>query len=465
MRNRIILSPVLLILVTLAFTALLCPTLLAKESLQQRIDLLVQPYLESETVVGMTIGVLHQGQQEVFGYGRLSKNESRVPDGDTVYEIGSASKVFTGVLLADAVVRGYVKLDQRAGELLPSGVKMPIHGKRAITLQDLSTHVSGLPRLPDNIKMTNLDNPYADYSVEDMYAFLNSHKLSRAPGKKSEYSNFGQGLLGHLLAHERGVSYEELLRDQITKPLDLTSTTITLTDEQQSRLAPPHSGDGQPATNWDFPKLAGAGAIRSTTNDLLKFAAANLHLPEGEIGKAIELAWKIHQRPLAKGEVAMGLGWHIAHDGSTRWHNGQTGGYHSMLLINREIETSVVLLTNTGTGEVDLLAQDIMQMVAGANVQPRTFEKSIAVSPEVMQKYEGKYKLAPGFVFTVTVKDDKLLVGLTGQAMLQVYARSETEWFYKVVEASLTFNLDDSGKCDSLELFQNGIRQQANRIE
>ena len=111
----------------------------------------------------------------------------------------------------------------------------------------------------------------------------------------------------------------------------------------------------------------------------------------------------------------MGLGWHVAHDGSTRWHNGQTGGYHSMLLVNREIETSVVLLTDTATGKVDRLAKDIVRMIAGAKVEPRTFEKSIEVSPDVMQKNVGKCALAPEIVFTVTVKDDRLVVALTGQ--------------------------------------------------
>jgi len=136
-------------------------------------------------------------------------------------------------------------------------------------------------------------------------------------------------------------------------------------------------------------------------------------------------------------------------------------------LVNRKIKTSVVLLTNTATSEVDQLAQDILRMIGGAKVEPRTFEKEkqIDVSPEVMQRYVGKYELAPNFIFTVTVKDGKLMVGLTGQPMLEVYARSDTEWFYKVVKATITFAVDDNGKCGSLELFQHGVRQQAKRIE
>jgi CubicO group peptidase (beta-lactamase class C family) len=135
------------------------------ESLRLRTDLLVQPSLDNSIVVGMTIGILRERKQEVFGYGRMGRDDSRVSDGDTIYELGSASKVFKGILLADAVVRSQVKLDQPAHELLPNGVKMPANRNRAITLQDLSTHVSGLPKISDNLKMKDPDNPYADYRL------------------------------------------------------------------------------------------------------------------------------------------------------------------------------------------------------------------------------------------------------------------------------------------------------------
>ena len=265
-------------------------------------DRLVQPYLDNDIIVGMTIGVLRDGKQEVFGYGRMSRDDRRVPDGDTIYELGSATKVLTGILLADAVVRGQVKLDQPAGELLPAGVKMPANGDRAITLQDLSTHVSGLPTIPDNMKFGDPNNPYADYREEDLYAFLNKHKLARAPGTKYEYSNLGQGLLGHLLSLRAKSTYEDLVRNRIAVPLKMSSTRITIDKESQSRFAPGHMADGQPAANWDLSVLAGAGGVRTTVNDMLLFAAANLAPPKGKLGEAIEMAWTIHQKPIKQGE-------------------------------------------------------------------------------------------------------------------------------------------------------------------
>jgi CubicO group peptidase (beta-lactamase class C family) len=434
------------------------------ETLRLRTDRLVQPYLDNDIIVGMTIGVLREGKQEVFGYGRMGRHDRRVPDGDTIYEFGSATKVLTGILLADAVVQGRVKLDQPAGELLPAGVKMPAKGDRAITLQDLSTHVSGLPRIPDNMKFGNPNDPYADYRDEDLYAFLNKYKLARAPGTKSEYSNLGNGLLGWLLSLQAKSTYEDLVRNRIAVPLKMTSTKITIDKESQSRLAPGHIGVGQPTANWDFSVLAGAGGVRSTVNDMLLFAAANLAPPKDKLGEAIEMAWSVHQKPIKKGETALGLGWHLAPDG-TRWHNGQTGGYHSMILINRKTKSGVILMTNTATGEVDQLAADILRMVSGAKVAPRKFEKVVDIPAEKLQKFVGRYQLAPRVLFTVDAVDGKLMIGLTGQPSHQVFARSETLWFYKVVDATITFNVDKNGKCDSLVLFQNGIKQTARRTK
>ncbi len=365
------------------------------ESLRLRTDRLVQPYLDNNIIVGMTIGVLREGKQEVFGYGRMSRDDRRVPDGDTIYEFGSATKVLTGILLADAVVQGRVKLDQPAGELLPAGVKMPAKGDRAITLQDLSTHVSGLPRIPDNMKFGDPNNPYADYREKDLYAFLNKHKLAQAPGTKSEYSNLGQGLLGHLLSLQAKSTYEDLVRNRIAVPLKMSSTKITIDKKSQSRFAPGHIGDGQPAANWDLSVLAGAGGVRTTVNDMLLFAAANLAPPKGKLGEAIEMAWTIHQKPIKKGDPALGLGWHLTPDG-TRWHNGQTGGYHSMILINRKTRSSVILMTNTATGEVDQLATDILKMISGAKVAPRKFEKAIDVPAEAITEICRQLRTGPG---------------------------------------------------------------------
>ena len=134
-----------------------------------------------------------------------------------------------------------------------------------------------------------------------------------------------------------------------------------------------------------------------------------------------------------------------------------------MILINRKTKSSVILMTNTSTDEVDQLATDILKMISGEKVAPRKFDKPLDVPAEALQKFVGKYELVAGVLFTVEAKDGKLMIGLTGQPSHQVYAGTETVWFYKVVDATITFNVDKDGKCDSLVLFQNGIKQTAKR--
>ena len=166
----------------------------AQDELKGEIKQLGQPYIDSETVVGMSIGVIKDGKMTTVNLGSTVKDGDS-PNDNTVYEIGSISKVFTGVLLADAVVTKTVKLDQTAQSLLPGEVTMPKWKNREITLLDLATHRSGLPRLSDNMPAANPNNPYADYTSKLAYEFLNKHKLKNEPGQKSEYSNFGMSLL------------------------------------------------------------------------------------------------------------------------------------------------------------------------------------------------------------------------------------------------------------------------------
>lgn len=421
---------------------------------------LIAPYIDAGILEGLSIGIIKGDQTATLHYGKVN-DRNQTPDDNTIYEIGSISKVFTGVLLADAIHRGKVNLDDAAQAHAPPGAKFPAWEETPIRLIDLATHTSGLPRLPDNMPFSDPANPYADYTSKLALEFLAKHKLHRAPEAKGEYSNFGTSLLGYLLCQSSDLKYHDLLTDRILKPLGMKSSGVQLSLDQQKRFAAANTALGVPAKPWDFADLPGAGGIRSTTRDMLVFAHANLGPPDNEVGKALKLAWK-NQRMGAGFE--MGLGWHIAKDGETRWHNGQTGGYHSMLMINRPLKTAVVLLTNTATSEVDQLAEQLMRQLAGGKETPRVFDKSINVSNAVMQTYVGLYELAPGVNFDVQLKEGKLMVRLANQPSLQVFAKTPTEWFYKAVKASITFQTDDDGNVTALELSQNGAQQTAKRI-
>jgi CubicO group peptidase (beta-lactamase class C family) len=458
-----------LLLVSLLF----CATTLAQEvapAKLKKIDQLVEAYVEAKVINSVAIGIFDNGAETTKGYGRLSIDNPEAPNGDTVFEIGSTSKVFTGVLLADAINRGLMKSDQPVDELLPEGVSMPVYKKRPnrkVTLMHLSTHVSGLPRMPDNFDPTNVVDPYVDYSAKDLYQFLNSYELTRKPGIFFEYSNLGVGLLGQLLAEKQDSTYEELLTQRIAKPLGMSSTSLTLSKDQKMRLAPPHLAGGNPATNWVFDSLAGAGGISSTANDMLKFAKANLSPPQNETGTALKLAFEQQRKSVGFNSTAMGFGWMInAHD--VRFHNGQTGGYHSMLFVSPGSNRALVVLGNTATPEVDRIAADIMALLHGRDVPPRKFRKKIEVSRELCQRYVGKYALTKTVIIKVefaNAEQTELTVQLTGQSANQIFPESETLWYLKVVDADFEFQVDDEGNCTAVVLDQNGVRQTAKRLQ
>src|ERR1700722_19908424 len=206
-----------------------------REMLERRVD-------QQKQAVGIVVGVIEPNDRRVVACGNLAQGDPRTLDGDTVFEIGSVSKVFTSLVMADMMHCKEIALDDPAAKYLPNTVTMPERNGRSITLRDLSTHTSGLPRLPSNLKPKDPQNPYAAYSVDDLYQFLSGYKLSRDPGSDFEYSNLGGGLLGHLLARHAGTDYEHLIKVRVTERLNMRDTGITLSSSMKQRMATGHNG-------------------------------------------------------------------------------------------------------------------------------------------------------------------------------------------------------------------------------
>ena len=430
-----------------------------KAALAERID-------TAKKSMGVVVGMIGPQGPRTVGYGKLSDADPRTPDGDTVYEIGSVTKVFTSLLLADMVQKGEVKLDDPVGKYLPPSVKVPEHNGKKITLVDLATQSSGLPRMPDNFHPKDPTNPYADYTPQQLYEFLSSYQLTRDPGEKYEYSNLGVGLLGHALSLRAGKDYETLVRERIFKPLKMDSTSITFTPAMKARLAAGHDPRLKPAANWDIATLTGAGAIRSTANDMLKFLSAWLGYTESPLASAMKTQLAT-RRPTDGPGMVVALGWHIQsrYDREIIWHNGGTGGYHSFVAFDPKTRTGVVVLSNSAN-DIDDLGRHLMDSrFALAKFAPPREHKEIPVDPKVFDALVGKYQLAPGFVLSVTREDDKLFTQATGQGKVQIFPESETEYFLKVTDAQITFVKDDTGKVSRLVLHQMGRDMPAARVE
>jgi len=436
-------------------------------------NILVQRVDEFHQSVGIVVGMIGPSGRKVVSYGALEKGDPRVLNGDTVFEIGSVTKVFTSLLLSDMVQRGEVVLTDPVANYLPATVKVPQRNGKQITLEDLATHTSGLPRLPSNLKPKDGSNPYADYTVVQMYEFLSSYELTRDIGSKYEYSNLGGGLLGHALALRAGQDYESLVRSRITGPLGMKDTGITLSAEMKARLAAGHDDKLKPAANWDLPTLAGAGALRSTANDLLTFVAANLGYTKTPLAPAMAAMLNV-RRPSGNAGLEIALAWHIlsatGDDGMIVWHNGGTGGYRSFIGYNPKTRVGVVVLANASTNAgVDDIGVHLLRaqspLLDAAAFRPPKERKEIAVDPKLFDRYVGRYELAPNFILTITREGDHLFVQATGQPKFELFAEGEREYFLKAVDAQVSFEVNAAGVANQLVLHQMGRDMPAKRIE
>jgi serine-type D-Ala-D-Ala carboxypeptidase/endopeptidase len=303
--------------------------------------------------VGIVVGVVDANGRRVVAHGRLNQDDPRPLDGNTIFEIGSITKVFTSLLLADMVLRREVSLDDPVAKYLPSDVKVPERPGRQIKLVDLATHTSGLPRLPSNLAFRTPSNPYADYSEAQLYEFLSSYKLTRDIGARYEYSNLGGGLLGLALSRRAGMDYGPLVRERICEPLGMNHTRSQLTSEMQWRRAAGHDRTMRPTANWDFgAATAGAGELRSDANDMLTFLEANLGSLETPLAPAMEAMLGVRRHTGVKG-LDVALGWHVLTKNGREivWHNGGTGGYRSFMGFDPAARTGVVALSNSFTWE------------------------------------------------------------------------------------------------------------------
>ncbi|MEQ9401980.1 MAG: serine hydrolase [Cyclobacteriaceae bacterium] len=536
-----------------------------KKNLQLRID--------NGINTGIVVGVVTSDGITYYGFGVKSLETNEPVDENSVFEIGSISKAFTGIILADQVLNGEVKLDDPLQQYLPDGITAPTRNEVSIQLVHLSNHTSSLPRLPTNMNPGDAANPYADYTEEMMYAFLDSHELTRDIGSQYEYSNYAAGLLGNVLAKNQDLSYEELMIKTIAKPLGMKNTRITLSSSMKEDLAMGHSG-GVEVANWDLPALAGAGAIRSNTIDMIRFIQANMGAKKSKLYPAMQLS---HKNSRDEGEnPIVGLGWHtsVFGDNSIIWHNGGTGGYRTFAGFTKDGKKGVVVLSNSNASvddigvhllnpespltvikpsigrklrgifeaegieagvaaywklkkdqpdefdfeEVELntlgyyylgkeqLEEAIAVFNLNAEAYPESsnvfdsrgeaykkqgnkekaiedYKKSVKLNPgnqnaidvlkemgvdqkdvveeiviadAVLAGYVGKYELVPGFIVTITKDGSQMKAQATGQPQFPIFPKSENVFYFKVVEAQLTFNSSEEGVTESVTLHQGG---------
>ena len=381
--------------------------------------------------------------------GRFSAADGRSLTPDTQFEIGSVTKTFTAVLLAEAVRSSRLALED------PIGTPFARSG---VTYLQLATHTAGLPPLPVDLTASDQLNPYADSDLPALIRSFQKAAVGLKPASSS-YSNFGFSVLGHAVAGAWGKAYADLLTEQVLRPLQLADTRLSWREADRSRLAPPHDAAGV-GRNWDLNAFAPAGSLVSTTRDLARYVQANLGLIESPLAGAFA---DTHRARTSGGTPArqIGLAWMIERRpaGTRIWHNGGTGGYRSYVGFDPEKRTGVVVLTNHARG-VEALGESLLAGVPLPDTQTRR-----SAAPDAgLVEYLGNYPLAPSFILTVTAEGKQLFVQGTNQPRLKVDVMAQDRFKAQGVAAEVSFERDATGKVAALVLHQNGAVRRAPRL-
>jgi CubicO group peptidase (beta-lactamase class C family) len=385
--------------------------------LQHRVDV-------DKVCVGMAVGLVDENGSRVVSYGRLDNGTDQEMNGDTVFAICSVTKTFTGLLLQDIVERGEMKLDDPVAKYLPQSVRMPTRNGKEITLRQLATHSSGLPKWPDDLNPDLADHPCDDYPAEKFYADLSGYKLTREPSAKFEYSSVGMGLLGHVIALRAATNYESLVVDRICRPLKMDSTRITLPPGLKSRNATGHNDLGyavyqvagcpgsdqgpgvwtndpqkaEPITpfnrDWRHEAMVGYGELHSTVNDLLKYLSANLGLTPSNLTSLMEKTHAVHFHQTR--DIGVGLAWFITSSLQRTKiisHVGDTLGFSSFVGFDKTRRRGVVILINS---------YDVADAcAAGISLLESEWQsdrpKETALDNKIYESYLGQYHLSPDF--------------------------------------------------------------------
>jgi serine-type D-Ala-D-Ala carboxypeptidase/endopeptidase len=453
----------------------------------QRASALCEELLGSQIVPGLAVGLVTPGHSQTlcFGVRRFASAQDAVADpitSRTLFEIGSLTKVFTGILLAEATVRDAVHLHDPVSDHLPQGWILSsasgADGPEPIRLWHLSTHTAGLPRVPLQLLAADPQDPYRDYDAAALQKTLAALELKRAPGVAYGYSNLGAGLLGFCLAGDAS-ALDQANRQRILEPLGLFDTCIRLSAEQEARFAGAHGEGGFVARPWVMEALAGAGALRSSVEDLTRFVRIELDpaawlaetpgatvSPEQreQLLAALELAGRQHwQSPEQPQTLALGLGWHLNPLEGTRWHNGQTGGFHSFVALQPEAGVGVVVLANAASPWVDRLGGRLLDVLLGQTVEPLAMEHPIALPQEAYIPLVGDYSMGGLRSMRVFVEPAGLFCQLNGEAVQRLYPRSALEYYLQTDGQTLRFLPDSSGRVDELLLLQAGKERRGRR--
>ena len=445
-----------------------------KAILAQRIDV-------DKQAVGLAAIVVQGDTVRIITHGAMSVNKAEPITPDTLFEVGSITKTFTALLLADMVIKNEVKLDDPVEKWLPQGLrglKLRDHAGSPIQLVDLATHRSGLARIPDNMPNGTRADPYVDYREQQLLVYLKDRETlveidgGKTTKKRDEayaYSNLGYGLLGYVLARAADTSYADLLQKRVLTPLGLSSTYLDIPRSEVGRFSNGHYLDRDATLklhkHWRFDVLAPAGALIMSARDMGRYAQA----ASDAIDTPLRAAFALAQKRYGDGMAPMnpqGLGWILAPmNGRTVFnHDGMTGGFTSSLWIDPKRTAGVAVLGNANVPVLDIALHLLEPSIPLKNLAAMR-ATAVPVDAKTMAQYVGTYALTPKFNVTIRLRDGKLFAQATGQGEFELFGKSDTTFFARITPLEIAFEDVKDGKAMRFQLTQGGSTRPATRVE
>ncbi|HWH57086.1 MAG TPA: serine hydrolase domain-containing protein [Terriglobales bacterium] len=323
---------------------------MSSSAIKSIVDSAAAEFLKNDPqAVGVSIGVLTEGSSYTYNYGSEDKGAKTAPAADNLYPIASITKTFTGTLLAQAATEKRLSLKDDVRKYLAEPYPNLEYQGYPILVEQLVNHLSGLPfnlpDIPENRPPFPPASPAAqqqinNYTRANFLADLHKVKLGRVPGEKFSYSNTAAVLASLILERMYGKHYEDIVKEKIATPLQMTNTTISLSSSQEQRLMKGYDEKGNEIPYGQELAL-GAGGLKSTVADLLKYA--QWHMDEAD--PVVKIS---HQPTFTYNNYSVGLNWQMVNAGGYRriWQEGDRPGFTSICMVIPELKIGIVILAN-----------------------------------------------------------------------------------------------------------------------
>lgn len=394
----------------------------------------LEPYVKGELVWGVVIGLYDAGKTEIYGFGKGPGGKP--PDGRTLFDLGTLSKVYTGVLLAEAVQRKEVDLDAPVADLMPTGVTIPTKDSVAITAKHLALHSAGLPPHPASLTARKpLPDPFASYTEDALYQDLVTTQLMSTPGTEIAISDYGVGLLGFALGRKIGGGYAQALKTRVLDPLGLADTFVALPAGTTSRRAIGTDDDLEPAPRWTWGALVGAGGLISSARDSLALIDAHVDAAAGSRGVLRPQLRLAQEAQLDRSGDNEALAWLIDSAGR-RFYTGRTSGFRGYLGFDPKTRRGVVVLASTSTTLVDFLGPAMFDVLAGTARPPAPVPTAAQLA-----SYAGNYDFS-GTTLAVVVHGTRLYLEGPGEPRHRMAPYGDRGFWIDDLDAGAKFAME-----------------------